>query len=118
MRRRRAAFAVPVALLALAATLDAQAAPAPAAAASAAAAPRIYLRTPANGAVVRGKVTIAFGLQNYGVAPAGIDFPNAGHFHLLIDAEPPAPGTAVLGDFQHRVISTDLVSAPVTITVR
>ena len=125
-----------------------QAAPASTAAAAPAPAPRIFLRAPANGATVTGKVTVVFGLQHYGVAPAGIDFPNAGHFHLFIDAEPLAPGTviptdaqhlhygkgqieatielpkgrhvlrAVLGDAQHRVISEQLVSAPVTITVR
>jgi hypothetical protein len=118
-------------------------------AAAAAPSPRIFLRTPTDGAVVRGgKVTIVFGLQNYGVAPAGMDFPNTGHFHLLIDADAPDPGVViptdaqhlhfgkgqietsvelppgrhvlrvVLGDHQHRVISKDLVSAPVRITVR
>lgn len=120
-----------------------------AAPAATAAAPRIFLRAPADKAVIRGgTVTVVFGLENYGVAPAGVDFPMTGHFHLLVDTEAPAPGEiiptsaqhvhygkgqiqttielapgrhvlrAVLGDHQHRVISTALVSAPVTITVR
>jgi hypothetical protein len=133
-----------------AAPLVAQGAPtaAPTAQAAPTAPPRVWLRAPANGARIAGKVTVAFGLANYGVAPAGIDFPNTGHFHLLVDTEAPAPGTviptdaqhlhygkgqieatidlprgkhvlrAVLGDFQHRVISTELVSAPISITVR
>lgn len=119
------------------------------AAAPPAPAPRVYLRTPTDGSVLRGgKVTVVFGLQNYGVAPAGMDFPNTGHFHLLIDAEAPEPGVliptdaqhlhfgkgqietsvelppgrhvlrVVLGDHQHRVISKELVSAPVRVTVR
>lgn len=143
-----AAVAATVAAPLVVTPLGAQTSSAATTAAAPAPRPSIRLRAPANGARVAGKVTVIFGLSNYGVAPAGIDFPNAGHFHLLIDADVPAPVTviptdaqhlhygkgqieavvdlpkgrhvlrAVLGDHQHRVISTDLVSAPVTITVR
>ncbi len=118
-------------------------------AASAAPPPEIYLQAPANGATVGRTFTVVFGLRNYGVAPAGVTgVPNAGHFHLIVDAEPPKPGEiipkdslnihygggqieakvtlppgkhtlrAVLGDFEHKVISRDLISKPVTVTVR
>jgi len=111
--------------------------------------PEIFLREPANGATVSSPVTVVFGLRNYGVAPAGINVANTGHFHVIVDAEVPAAGTVippnddhnrhfgtgvieakltlpagkhtlrvVLGDFEHKVISTDLVSAPITITVK
>ena len=30
-----------------------------------------------------------FGLSGLGVAPAGVDKPNTGHHHLLIDRDPP-----------------------------
>ena len=111
--------------------------------------PEIFLRSPANGATVSSPVTVVFGLRNYGVAPAGINVANTGHFHIIVDAEVPAPGTiippnddhnrhfgtgvieatltlppgkhtlrVVLGDFEHKVISADLVSKPVTITVK
>jgi hypothetical protein len=129
-------------LVSIPAAAFAQAAPAPK--------PEIYLREPANGATVERTFTVAFGLRNYGVAPAGIDLPNTGHFHILIDNAalpaagaviPPndsttrhfglgqievkltlSPGThtlrVVLGDFAHKVIGPDLVSAPIRITVR
>ena len=46
-----------------------------------------YIIAPANGATVTSPVTVAFGLRGIGVAPAGIDLPNTGHHHLLIDTE-------------------------------
>lgn len=50
---------------------------------------RVYIIEPANGAVVNGKVTVKFGLSGLGVAPAGVEKPNTGHHHLLIDTEAP-----------------------------
>jgi len=125
------------ALLFAAPSLQAQAAPAP----------MIGILLPTNGATVTSPVTVRFRLVNYGVAPAGTNVDRTGHFHVLIDDEAGAPGTiipadsmhihygkgqievtvpvplgrhtlrAVLGDYTHKVISTDLVSAPVSIRV-
>ena len=111
-------------------------------------APEIYFRAPANGATVGPTFPVFFGLRNYGVAPAGVRMSNTGHFHILIDTEVPAAGVVipgdslhrhfgagqietqltltpgkhtlrvVLGDADHRVISRELTSAPITITVR
>ncbi len=50
---------------------------------------RLYFIEPANGAVVHGKVMVKFGLSGMGVAPAGVDKPNTGHHHLLIDIDAP-----------------------------
>lgn len=110
--------------------------------------PEIFLRAPQNGAVVPPTFDVIFGLRNYGVAPAGVKLANTGHFHILIDREAPAIGEVipadltarhfgagqietqltlapgkhtllvVLGDADHRVISRELISAPVMITVR
>ena len=110
--------------------------------------PEIYFRAPANGATVSATFPVVFGLRYYGVAPAGVNIKGTGHFHVLIDGEAPAagviipndslnrhfgtgvietkitlsPGThtlrLVLGDFEHRVIGPELVSAPIRITVR
>lgn len=110
--------------------------------------PEIFFRAPANGATVPATFPVVFGLRNYGVAPAGINLKGTGHFHVLIDVDAPPAGTLiptdslnrhfgtavietqitlspgphtlrlVLGDFEHKVISTDLVSAPIRITVR
>lgn len=95
--------------------------------------------------VVAGPVVVQFRLSNYGIAPAGVVVAGTGHFHVLVDTDPPAVGEvipvstrivhlgggqiegvvdlapgphvlrAVLGDAQHRVISTDLISPPVTV---
>ena len=44
-----------------------------------------YIQSPADGSAVSSPVTIRFGLRGIGVAPAGIERPNTGHHHLLID---------------------------------
>jgi hypothetical protein len=76
---------------------SAQTPPAAAPAAAASAMPRtaspggakLYIVSPVDGAKVKSPVTVVFGLAGMGVAPAGIKFDNAGHHHLLIDAELP-----------------------------
>jgi hypothetical protein len=45
----------------------------------------LYLITPSHGQVLTGPVVVRFGLLGMGIAPAGADFPNTGHLHLLID---------------------------------
>ena len=47
----------------------------------------VYFIAPRNGAVISGEVTVKFGLKGKGIAPAGVDFPNTGHHHLLINLE-------------------------------
>jgi len=47
----------------------------------------VYIISPADGEVVGQTVTVKFGLQGMGVAPAGIAKAKTGHHHLLIDAE-------------------------------
>ena len=47
----------------------------------------LYFIEPKDGATVNGPVKIVFGLSGMGGAPAGIDFPNTGHHHLLLDIE-------------------------------
>ncbi len=111
-------------------------------------APEIYLRAPQKGAVVPSTFPVEFGLRNYGVAPVGVNLTGTGHFHILINVDAPAVGTvipadslhrhfgggqiettltlapgtytlrAVLADHEHKVISRELVSAPVRVTVR
>jgi hypothetical protein len=135
-------------LVVAAAPLAAQGArPAAPAATPAAPTPEIYFRAPADGATVPTTFPVAFGLRNYGVAPATVNLANTGHFHILINVDAPpvgqlipadslhrhygagqiettltlAPGAytlrVVLGDFEHKVISPALVSRPIRITV-
>lgn len=44
-----------------------------------------YIQSPADGAEVTSPITLRFGLRGVGVAPAGVQLPNTGHHHLLID---------------------------------
>jgi hypothetical protein len=62
----------------------------------------IYIIYPEDGATVKGSFWCRFGLRNMGVAPAGSDFPNTGHYHLLIDAtEPINPNEPIPHDKKH-----------------
>ena len=45
----------------------------------------VYIESPANGATVSSPFTVRFGLKGMGVAPAGVNHPNTGHHHLLVD---------------------------------
>jgi hypothetical protein len=51
---------------------------------------RVYIITPRNGSTVKNPITVRFGLKGVGVAPAGVNSPNTGHHHLLIDTDLPA----------------------------
>lgn len=63
----------------------------------------VYFISPADGEIVSSPVTVKFGLQGMGIAPAGISYPNSGHHHLLINAESlPALDMPVPSDDVHR----------------
>jgi hypothetical protein len=49
----------------------------------------IYIASPEDGSTETGAFLCRFGLRNMGIAPAGHDFPNTGHHHLLIDTMEP-----------------------------
>lgn len=110
-------------------------------------APQLYFVSPQDGATVASPVRVVFGLRGMGVAPAGVQHPNTGHHHLVIDAPLPtagepipmnanyrhfgggqteaiidlAPGThtlqLVLGDHGHLPHAPMVVSQRITITV-
>jgi hypothetical protein len=63
----------------------------------------LYIGWPNDGQVVPANkpIRVWFGLRNMGVAPKGVAFPNTGHHHLLIDADPPPPGVAIPSDRNH-----------------
>jgi len=46
---------------------------------------RAYIISPEDGATVSSPVTVVFGLEGMGVAPAGTDTENTGHHHLIVD---------------------------------
>lgn len=64
---------------------------------------RVYIISPSSGESVSGMVTVKFGLQGMGVAPAGVDKKNTGHHHLLIDLKGlPALDKPIPSDKNHK----------------
>ena len=63
--------------------------------------PKVYFIEPANGAFVQETFKVKFGLENFGVAPAGYDIPNTGHHHLLIDTSLPNLKSPIPADSKH-----------------
>jgi Domain of unknown function (DUF4399) len=109
----------------------------------------VYIGWPNDGEVIRStRFKIWFGTRNFGIAPAGVNKPNTGHHHLLIDTALPAmdepipnnknhrhfglgqteavielpPGTHTLqllmGDAEHVPHDPPLMSKKITITIR
>ena len=74
MRKLALAFA----MMLSAATLAAAETPAPEGA-------KVYFINLKDGDTITSPVTIRFGLSSMGIAPAGTEVPNTGHFHLIID---------------------------------
>jgi hypothetical protein len=62
---------------------------------------RVYIVSPVNGAYVPTTFTVRFGLEKMGVAPAGVDKPNSGHHHLLVDAPLPPLDQPIPNDENH-----------------
>jgi hypothetical protein len=62
----------------------------------------VYIISPSDGAEVRNPVTVRFGLRGMGVAPAGVEFPNTGHHHLVIDTDLPPANQPLPNDEHHR----------------
>ncbi len=52
---------------------------------SAFASAEVFIISPKNGEKVSSPVEVIFGLKGMGIAPAGVNFPNSGHHHLLIN---------------------------------
>ena len=47
----------------------------------------MYFVTPLDGQTVSSPVTVRFGLEGLGVAPAGVEREKTGHHHLLVDVD-------------------------------
>ena len=77
---------------------------------------RVYFVGIDDGSVLPQKATIHFGLVNMGVAPAGIDRPNTGHHHLLIDTNLPPLDEPIPNDFNHLHFGAGQTEAIVTLS--
>ena len=61
----------------------------------------VYFVSPTDGEDVTNPVIVKFGLSGMGVAPAGVDQPDTGHHHLLIDTELERMDMPIPADEQH-----------------
>ena len=61
----------------------------------------VYFISPSDEESISGKVTVRFGLENFGVAPAGTQILNTGHHHLIIDADLPPLNLPIPADKNH-----------------
>jgi len=63
---------------------------------------KVYFIQPKDGETVKAPVHVVMGLSGMGIAPAGVDSPDTGHHHILIDADKLNPDAAVPADDKHR----------------
>jgi hypothetical protein len=77
---------------------------------------RVYFVGLKNGDEIPSKVTILFGVEKMGVAPAGIDSPNTGHHHLLVDAKVPVLDKPIPSDFNHLHFGAGQTEATLTLS--
>ena len=94
---RNSSFVVALTALTLTAALPALAGETPAPEGA-----RVYILSPADGAEVSSPVTVVFGLDGMGVAPAGVEKEHTGHHHLIIDAELPSMDEPIPADDNYR----------------
>jgi hypothetical protein len=77
----------------------------------------LYIVSPKDGETVTSPLTVVFGLSGMGVAPAGVQFENTGHHHLLIDTDLPADLALPLpADEKHVHFGKGQTEAAVTLT--
>jgi hypothetical protein len=62
---------------------------------------KVYILWPPDGAVIKGAFWVRMGLSGAGIAPAGVDKPNTGHHHLLVDAPLPPLDQPIPNDHNH-----------------
>jgi hypothetical protein len=77
----------------------------------------VYIINLKDGQKVKSPFLVQFGLSGMGVAPAGVEKPNTGHHHLLIDATltPEQMKGALLNDDKHRHFGGGQTEAMITL---
>jgi hypothetical protein len=77
----------------------------------------VYIISPTDGATVSNPVTVKFGLKGMGVAPAGIQFENSGHHHLLIDTDVPQDLSKPLPVIENKLVHFGKGQTETTLTL-
>ncbi|MHB1296931.1 MAG: DUF4399 domain-containing protein [Gemmatimonadaceae bacterium] len=95
---------------------EAQAATGGAASLAADTVPSVHFRSPRDGATVPRTFEVAFGLRNFGVAPAGVKLSRTGHFHILIDVPEPESDKIVPADSLHRHYGAGQIETMLTLS--
>ena len=78
---------------------------------------KVYFINPGDGAEVTSPFLVQFGLTGMGIAPAGVEKPNTGHHHLLIDTKLAADQMkeAIPADDTHKHFGGGQTEAMVTL---
>lgn len=76
----------------------------------------VYFENVRDGQYIPAHMIIRFGLLNMGVAPAGINKPNTGHHHVIIDAPTPSSDGPIPNDFNHLHFGAGQTQGEVTLT--
>jgi hypothetical protein len=76
----------------------------------------VYFVNLKNGDYIPPKSVVRFGLLNMGIAPAGVEKPNTGHHHLLVDTPLPPVDKPIPNDFNHLHFGAGQTEARVTLS--
>jgi Domain of unknown function (DUF4399) len=76
----------------------------------------VYFVNLKNGDYIPPKSIVRFGLLNMGIAPAGMEKPNTGHHHLLVDTPLPPLDKPIPNDFNHLHFGAGQTEARVTLS--
>ena len=76
----------------------------------------VYFHSPLDGQTVPQRVAVRIGLRGMGIAPAGVQKPNTGHHHLLIDTDLPPLDRPVPNDYNHLHLGNGQTEIRVTLS--
>jgi hypothetical protein len=77
---------------------------------------KVFILSPTDGAVVPLTLTVRFGIAGMTIVRAGVDAPNSGHHHLLIDAPLPPFDEPIPSDENHLHFGAGQTEATITLT--
>ena len=76
---------------------------------------KVYFIYPEDGSYIPPTTIVRFGLVGMGIAPAGLEKPNTGHHHLLVDTSLPPFDHPIPNDFNHLHFGAGQTEAKITL---